>query len=62
MRLAFALSGLLGLLAIPVAAEDLIVGSWGGVWDDTVKVNKGQLEIACQFFANCRFTRTHKAT
>ena len=25
--------------AFPAAAQDLIVGSWGGVWDDTVKAN-----------------------
>jgi putative spermidine/putrescine transport system substrate-binding protein len=26
-------------IATPAGAEELIVGSWGGVWDDTVKAN-----------------------
>ena len=29
----------LGLAAGPLAAQELVVGSWGGGWDDTVKAN-----------------------
>lgn len=39
MRLALALSGFASLFALPSVAQDLVVGSWGGVWDDTVKAN-----------------------
>ena len=39
MKLALTLPLLASLAALPAAAQDLIVGSWGGVWDDTVKAN-----------------------
>jgi len=39
MKLAVTLSALVSLIAVPATAQDLIVGSWGGVWDDTVKAN-----------------------